>query len=144
MAGYVKRLSADIVNSLLSDDVKNSKSLADAAQEKANEAYSKAVVNSLHTHTANQVGESISGMGWKELGSYALLYRNSVGSSLNAGAVYSGSGLRAAGVSLLVGSESGQSMSVAEGSSVSGTWRSMGKVSSNSSRYPMTIFLRIY
>jgi len=77
------------------------------------------------------------------IGSYALLARSTLNTTITANSTYAGSGLRYNGASVY-SSSAGSNRGTALGSAPSGTWRALGSVTSAyASGYPTTLFKRI-
>ena len=78
-----------------------------------------------------------------DVGTYAMLMRTSGGSTISAGSTYAGSGLRYSGVRVGYNAYHEAYSPGSIGSTVSGTWRAMGKTWNNSGIHPLNIFVRI-
>ena len=88
--------------------------------------------------TTAQVGSATAGLSAGGVGSYAFARTNVGGSNIGYNAVYAGSALRATGVSLEI-INNGNLFYSGAGTTLSGTWRSLGSCSSGSSdRFPST------
>jgi hypothetical protein len=77
------------------------------------------------------------------VGTYALLVRDTGGSTISEGTTYAGSGLRYTGFRVGIGAFYEAFCAGATGGTPSGTWRAMGTSNNNSAINPANLFLRI-
>lgn len=93
------------------------------------------------TPTSLQVGTATAGLSLDDRGTYALLGKTSTG-TITKGTSYAGSGLVYAGT-VSTSTYNDDTAADIQGTSPSGTWRAMGEADRSSSRYSMTLFLKI-
>jgi hypothetical protein len=114
----------------------------------ASQAEAEAGTNNTKVMTPLRVAQAVEALGysqptaWGGIGTYALL-GSPTSRGIVAGTSYAGSGLVFAGTRSTGTYSDNTAADILSGTTVSGTWKAMGTGSTGSSRFTMTLFLRI-